>query len=354
VPTSRAASARGSSCRRGSTRRTRPRRCDGKTMRGQCLLRYGSLTAIFTSCPAARRSRRRARSRRRPSRVHAPRACREAGHRLAGLPASEPEARLPDARALGRRRGAEAPRRHPERFREVAQRRRSRRAHDPEEAAAVRHAGQVERERPLAGSCLRRHVHGTPPAEVDALGPLREVRSGGPDPAHFCLKQRRRRGGGPRGHDAALSPTAHRSHVLGEHLLATLRAYWRQRPPRGPYLFPRPGSRQPVSQSALGTSCAGPRGGRSSANLNARRDRRRVLSRAPSHPDDRLGLRPSERGTDAETWPGRKLIGSAPPREMSRPFIARTRQGSRGSRGRDPLASTLRHRDAVVHRFPSP
>jgi integrase/recombinase XerD len=39
--------------------------------------------------------------------------------------------------------------------------------------------------------------------------------------------------------------------MLSARLLATLRAYWRQRPPRGSYRFPRPGSAQPLSRKAL-------------------------------------------------------------------------------------------------------
>jgi integrase/recombinase XerD len=40
--------------------------------------------------------------------------------------------------------------------------------------------------------------------------------------------------------------------MLSARLLTTLRAYWRQRPPRGPYLFPRPGAGgQLLSRKAL-------------------------------------------------------------------------------------------------------
>ncbi len=39
--------------------------------------------------------------------------------------------------------------------------------------------------------------------------------------------------------------------MLSPCLLATLRAYWRQRPPRGPYLFPSPRPGQPLSRKAV-------------------------------------------------------------------------------------------------------
>jgi site-specific recombinase XerD len=39
--------------------------------------------------------------------------------------------------------------------------------------------------------------------------------------------------------------------MLSPRLLATLRAYWRQRPPRGPYLFPSPRPGQPLSRKAV-------------------------------------------------------------------------------------------------------
>jgi site-specific recombinase XerD len=39
--------------------------------------------------------------------------------------------------------------------------------------------------------------------------------------------------------------------MLSERLLTTLRAYWRQRPPRGDYLFPSPRPGQPLSRKAV-------------------------------------------------------------------------------------------------------
>jgi site-specific recombinase XerD len=39
--------------------------------------------------------------------------------------------------------------------------------------------------------------------------------------------------------------------MLSARLLATLRAYWRQRPPRGDYLFPSPRPGQPLSRKAI-------------------------------------------------------------------------------------------------------
>ena len=39
--------------------------------------------------------------------------------------------------------------------------------------------------------------------------------------------------------------------MLSPRLLATLRAYWRQQPPRGPYLFPSPRPGQPLSRKAI-------------------------------------------------------------------------------------------------------
>jgi site-specific recombinase XerD len=39
--------------------------------------------------------------------------------------------------------------------------------------------------------------------------------------------------------------------MLSPRLLATLRAYWRQRPPRGPYLFPSPRPDKPLSRMAV-------------------------------------------------------------------------------------------------------
>jgi site-specific recombinase XerD len=39
--------------------------------------------------------------------------------------------------------------------------------------------------------------------------------------------------------------------MLSARLLATLRVYWRQRPPRGDYLFPSPRSGQPLSRKAV-------------------------------------------------------------------------------------------------------
>jgi integrase/recombinase XerD len=39
--------------------------------------------------------------------------------------------------------------------------------------------------------------------------------------------------------------------MLRPRLLATLRASWRQRPPRGPYLFPSPRPGQPLSRKAV-------------------------------------------------------------------------------------------------------
>jgi site-specific recombinase XerD len=39
--------------------------------------------------------------------------------------------------------------------------------------------------------------------------------------------------------------------MLSPRLLATLRAYWRQRPPRGAYLFPSPRPGQPLSRKAI-------------------------------------------------------------------------------------------------------
>jgi site-specific recombinase XerD len=39
--------------------------------------------------------------------------------------------------------------------------------------------------------------------------------------------------------------------MLSPRLLATLRAYWRQRPPRGPYLFPSPRPDRPLSRMAV-------------------------------------------------------------------------------------------------------
>ena len=39
--------------------------------------------------------------------------------------------------------------------------------------------------------------------------------------------------------------------MLSPRLLATLRAYWRLRPPRGPYLFPSPRPDKPLSRMAV-------------------------------------------------------------------------------------------------------
>lgn len=39
--------------------------------------------------------------------------------------------------------------------------------------------------------------------------------------------------------------------MLSARLLTTLRTYWRQQPPRGPYLFPSPRPGQPVSTKAV-------------------------------------------------------------------------------------------------------
>jgi integrase len=39
--------------------------------------------------------------------------------------------------------------------------------------------------------------------------------------------------------------------MLSPRLLATLRAYWRPRPPHGPYLFPNPRPGRPLSRKAV-------------------------------------------------------------------------------------------------------
>jgi integrase len=97
--------------------------------------------------------------------------------------------------------------------------------------------------------------------------------------------------------------------MLSDRLLATLRAYWRQRPPQGPYLFPRPGpggSSCPAKRS--GTSCAGRRGRRSSQAGDAPRvapQRRHPSARSGHrHPGDPGAARPPLAAHDGALRPG--------------------------------------------------